>query len=199
MTSSKIPPVIPQVDQARFHEIAARLEFIEGLPRRLAEKRAREEIASADHQALERRPDNLPSLTVTKVEVGTLHMKRWLRLSVVQTRFNPRKQAAENRQLRIIVPRTAIDYRWPVFAGGVRWRGEWKAGGQIVFTALTRDQLNDYFSNQKASISSPASSISHHSPPSLVSVNQRESKGSASLDAAARIPSGIRGSSSANC
>ncbi len=188
---------LPASVLARFHELAAGFEFIDGLPRRLAEKKARAEIASSAAIATVRKPDNSPSLTVLKIEVGTLHMKRWLRLSVVQTRFNQRKQITESRQFRITVARSTIDCGSPVIAGGVRWRGEWKAGGQIGFTPLP--EASGYLSNQKASISSPASSISHHSPPSRVSVNQRESKGSASLEAAARIPSGTRGSSSTNC
>jgi hypothetical protein len=137
MARSQTTPTVPQADQARFHEIAAQLEFVEGLPRGLAEKKAREKIASAARLVLERMPDISPSLTVIKIEVGILYLKRWLRLSMVQTRFNQRKQATESRQFRITVPRSAIDCCSPVFAGGVRWRGEWKAPRQIVFTPLS--------------------------------------------------------------
>lgn len=121
---------------AKFDELAAIYEFVEGMPRGLAEKRARAELGAIAEATISPPPERLPALIVEKIETGTLYQRPWLRLSLQQKRLNKVTGQTESRKIRAVIPRSIIDAGHPVSIGGMRWRGRFEGGNWITFLAV---------------------------------------------------------------
>ena len=133
-TGDTVKFTLPPGQEAQFHELAAQFEFVDGLPRKLAEKKALESLAEVA-APVPKPADGIGNI-LAKVRPCNSGGRPYLGLMAAQRQFIPQQRRwVENKRL-LLVPKASVDAGAKIYIGGRCYRATWHATDRIQLSPV---------------------------------------------------------------